>query len=220
MLQLVSKSNPVSLVWIFKMLQFPPLHWQTFPSTLSHNHNINLTKKCEITSMVLLPSQLDVMQLCKWAHFTISRLRLRIAVFPIFLECLQELILEKVREDVMVRRKISQSSALRQKRRDQNLENQRSDSMEAETRMGLNNNGPYSENKGLIHTNGPTGQLENVFDQVQDLKITNTTHEEEEGDEEVEIFSPDSLSEVSKFESESCNWRESVFIEFLTLMYY
>ncbi|XP_076008460.1 tudor and KH domain-containing protein [Genypterus blacodes] len=110
----------------------------------------------------------------------------------------KELILEKVREDVTVRRKISQSSALRQKRRDQNLENQRPDGTEAETRMILNNNSPYSESKVLVHANGPMGRPANAFDQVHEQKITKNSGGEEE--EEGEIFSPDSLSEVSKFE--------------------
>ncbi|KAF7649424.1 hypothetical protein LDENG_00140700 [Lucifuga dentata] len=84
----------------------------------------------------------------------------------------KELILAKVREDMTVRRKISQSSAQRQKRRTQNPENQ-TDSVEAEPSVGVNNSRPDSEKNRL---------------------------EEEEEEEEEEIFSPDSLSEVSKFE--------------------
>lgn len=111
----------------------------------------------------------------------------------------KELILEKVREDMMVRTKISQSSALRQKR-GQTAMNQRPDSTETEAPLGLNNNGPYrqAEKKGLVHVNGTTGEPENIFDKVEELKITNTDCKEEE--EEEESVSTDSLSEVSKFE--------------------
>ncbi|TDG98418.1 hypothetical protein EPR50_G00218670 [Perca flavescens] len=111
----------------------------------------------------------------------------------------KELILEKVREDMMVRTKISQSSALRQKR-GQTAANQRPAGTETEAPVGLNNNGPYSqtEKNGLIHVNGTRGQPENQFDKIVELKITNTHHKEEE--EEEESVSTDSLSEISKFE--------------------
>ncbi|XP_062299078.1 tudor and KH domain-containing protein isoform X1 [Scomber scombrus] len=110
----------------------------------------------------------------------------------------KELILEKVREDMMVRTKISQSSALRQKR-GQTAANQRADSTETEAPLGLNNNGPYSqaEKRGVVHANGTTGEPERIFDKVEELKITNTDSKEEE---EEESLSTDSLSEVSKFE--------------------
>ncbi|XP_053197945.1 tudor and KH domain-containing protein isoform X1 [Scomber japonicus] len=110
----------------------------------------------------------------------------------------KELILEKVREDMMVRTKISQSSALRQKR-GQTAANQRADSTETEAPLGLNNNGPYSqaETKGEIHANGTTGEPERIFNKVEELKITNTYSKEEEEEESV---STDSLSEISKFE--------------------
>ncbi|XP_078135653.1 tudor and KH domain-containing protein [Sander vitreus] len=112
----------------------------------------------------------------------------------------KELILEKVREDMMVRTKISQSSALRQKR-GQTAVNQRPGSTETEAPVVLNNNGPYSqtEKNGLIHVNGTRGQPENLFDKFVELKITNTHHKEEEEEEE-ESVSTDSLSEISKFE--------------------
>lgn len=111
---------------------------------------------------------------------------------------LQELILEKVKEDMMVRTKISESSALRQKR-GQTAMNQRPDSTETEPPLGLNNNGPYcqAEKKELVHANGTTEEA-NIFDKVEELKITNTNSKEEE---EEESLSTDSLSEVSKFES-------------------
>ncbi|XP_041819344.1 tudor and KH domain-containing protein isoform X1 [Chelmon rostratus] len=108
----------------------------------------------------------------------------------------KELILEKVREDMMVRTKISQSSALRQKRGHTAL-NQRPDSTETEAPVGLNNNGPYpqAEKNGLIHANGTTGEPEDMLDTTEELEITNTDNKQEE-----ESFSTDSLSEISKFE--------------------
>ncbi|XP_044034818.1 tudor and KH domain-containing protein isoform X2 [Siniperca chuatsi] len=105
----------------------------------------------------------------------------------------KELILEKVREDMMVRTKISQSSALRQKR-GHTAANQMQDGTETEAPVGFNNNGPYSQKNGLIHANGTTGEPENIFDKLE-LKVTNTDHKEEE-----ESVSTDSLSEISKFE--------------------
>lgn len=111
---------------------------------------------------------------------------------------MQELILEKVREDMMVRTKISQSSALRQKR-GHTAVNPRPDSTETEAPVGLNNNGPHLQTvkNGLVHTYGSTGEPENIFDKMEELKISST----ESREEEEESFSTDSLSEVSKFES-------------------
>lgn len=109
--------------------------------------------------------------------------------------CLQELILEKVREDMMVRTKISQSSALRQKRGPA-VVSQRPDSPDTETPVGLNNNAPYSqtEKNGLIYANGSTGEPEDTLEKMEELKTNSTDNEEES-------LSTDSLSEVSKFES-------------------
>ncbi|XP_070783062.1 tudor and KH domain-containing protein isoform X2 [Enoplosus armatus] len=108
----------------------------------------------------------------------------------------KELILEKVREDMMVRTKISQSSALRQKR-GHTAGNQKPDSTETEAPVGLNNNGPYfqTEKNGLIHVNGTTGEPDNIFDKMEELKIINTDNKEVE-----ESVSTDTLSEISKFE--------------------
>lgn len=99
----------------------------------------------------------------------------------------------------MVRTKISQSSALRQKRGHTTV-NQRPDSTETEAPVGLNNNGPYSqtEKNGHIHANGTTGEPEDIFDKME-LKITNLDNR---GEEEEESVSTDSASEISKFESE------------------
>ncbi|XP_034716957.1 tudor and KH domain-containing protein isoform X1 [Etheostoma cragini] len=113
----------------------------------------------------------------------------------------KELILEKVREDMMVRTKISQSSALRQKR-GQTAVNQRPGDSETDAPAGWNNNGLYSqtEKNRLNHVNGTRGQPQNQFDKTVDLKITNTHHKEEEEVEEEESVSTESLSEISKFE--------------------
>ncbi|XP_075949187.1 tudor and KH domain-containing protein isoform X1 [Anarhichas minor] len=109
----------------------------------------------------------------------------------------KELILEKVREDTMVRTKISQSSALRQKR-GHTAVNQRPDGTETEAPEGLNNNSPYSqtEKNGRIHANGTAAEPETIFDKIEEFKITNTANKEEED----ESVSTDSLSEISKFE--------------------
>ncbi|AWP17198.1 putative tudor and KH domain-containing protein isoform 3 [Scophthalmus maximus] len=111
----------------------------------------------------------------------------------------KELILEKVREDTMVRTKISQSSALRQKRGNAVI-NQRVDSTETEAPAGLNNNGLYSqtEKNGLIHACGTAGEPENNLDKMEELKFSSTDNNKEEDEEE--SLSTDSLSEVSKFE--------------------
>ena len=119
-------------------------------------------------------------------------------VTPKTVICLQELILEKVREDMMVRTKISQSSALRHKRGHTGI-HQQADITETEEPVGLNNNGPYpqTEKNGIIHANGTTGEPESNVDKMEVLKISNTDNKEEEE----ESISTDSLSEVSKFES-------------------
>ncbi|XP_062234346.1 tudor and KH domain-containing protein isoform X1 [Platichthys flesus] len=112
----------------------------------------------------------------------------------------KELILEKVREDMIVRTKISQSSALRHKRGHTAI-HQQADITEAEEPLGLNNNGPYpqTEKNGIIHASGTTGEPESNVDEMEELKISNTDNKEEEEEEE-ESISTDSLSEVSKFE--------------------
>ncbi|XP_029934191.1 tudor and KH domain-containing protein isoform X1 [Myripristis murdjan] len=113
----------------------------------------------------------------------------------------KEMILEKVKEDITVRKKISQSSALRLKRRPQELEGQRPDIIEIEPTVGLNNNRSCplkAEEKGLVHANGTTGEPEKICDNPQELQVTNLGINNEE--EEQDIISPDSLSEVSKFE--------------------
>uniref|UniRef100_A0A3B4UJ33 Tudor and KH domain containing n=1 Tax=Seriola dumerili TaxID=41447 RepID=A0A3B4UJ33_SERDU len=105
----------------------------------------------------------------------------------------KELILEKVREDTTVRTKISQSSALRQ-RRGHTAVNQRPDSTEPEAPAGLNNNGPHPPVKnGLIHSCG-TEEEDN---------------DEEEEEEEIPSpdlsFQPDEHLEVYVSASENPN---------------
>ena len=85
---------------------------------------------------------------------------------------LQELILEKVREDMMVRMKISQSSALRQKR-GHSVVNQRPETTETDAPVDLDNNGTISHpvKNGHIHAYDTTGEPENIFDKMEELKI-------------------------------------------------
>ncbi|XP_035998298.1 tudor and KH domain-containing protein isoform X1 [Fundulus heteroclitus] len=103
----------------------------------------------------------------------------------------KEMILERVREDAVVRTKISQSSALRQKR-GQTVMNPEPCWLEPEQPLGLNNNGPISctEKNGLVHSNEATTEC--IFHKMKELKGTD--------DQEEESVSSDSLSEVSKFE--------------------
>nr|XP_020464628.1 tudor and KH domain-containing protein isoform X2 [Monopterus albus]XP_020464629.1 tudor and KH domain-containing protein isoform X2 [Monopterus albus]AID66620.1 tdrkh [Monopterus albus] len=109
----------------------------------------------------------------------------------------KELILEKVREDIMVRKKISQSSALRQKR-GHTAVNEKPDSTKTEEPVGLNNNGPFSqtEKNGLAYANETTGEPKAICNKMEELKISSRdNNEEEEGS-----ISTISLSEGSKFE--------------------
>ncbi|XP_029383592.1 tudor and KH domain-containing protein isoform X2 [Echeneis naucrates] len=113
----------------------------------------------------------------------------------------KELILEKVKEDTTVRMKISQSSALRQKRGNA-VVNERPENGGTVSPVGLNNNGPHAQtlkNK-LLHSSVSTKDPELIFDKIEKLKVSNTDSKEEEEDDEEESISTDSLSEVSKFE--------------------
>lgn len=111
-----------------------------------------------------------------------------------FVLVLQEMILQKVKEDMMVRTKISQSSALRQKRHQTGM-SQKPDVLKTDSPLGLNNNGPvcYTDRNKFVHTNGTVGDTE-----MKNLKVTD---DQEEDEEEEESFVSESLSEVSKFES-------------------
>lgn len=95
----------------------------------------------------------------------------------------------------MVRTEISQSSALRQKR-GHTVADQKADSTETEAPVTLNNNGPDSQTdkNGLVYANGTAGDSGTVIDQLEELKHSSTENN-------VESFSGDSLSDVSKFES-------------------
>uniref|UniRef100_A0A1A8V3I3 Tudor and KH domain containing n=1 Tax=Nothobranchius furzeri TaxID=105023 RepID=A0A1A8V3I3_NOTFU len=95
----------------------------------------------------------------------------------------KEMILEKVKEDLMVRRNISQSSALRQRRHHAVL-GQRSDD-ETGSSLGLSNNGPVchgEESRSLV--SGP-----DIGVVMKKLQVPGE-----------ECPSPESLSEVSRFE--------------------
>lgn len=98
----------------------------------------------------------------------------------------------------MVRTKISQSSALRQKRGHTALP-PRPESTITEERVGLNNNDPdtQTEKNGPIQANGTMGEPQYVSDEMEELKSTNTDSSKEE-----ESLSTDPPSEISKFESE------------------
>uniref|UniRef100_A0A3P9HZT6 Tudor and KH domain containing n=1 Tax=Oryzias latipes TaxID=8090 RepID=A0A3P9HZT6_ORYLA len=94
----------------------------------------------------------------------------------------KDLILDKVRQDTLVRSKISQSSALRQKRHG----SQKLDPAALEAPLGLNNNGHvFQPEKTLpLHDCGDTQEPE-------EQKVT---------DGEVESLSTESLNEISTFE--------------------
>ncbi|XP_056874042.1 tudor and KH domain-containing protein isoform X1 [Takifugu flavidus] len=104
----------------------------------------------------------------------------------------KEFIIEKVKEDMIVRAKICESSAQRQKRGHTTV-GYGPEVTEREAPMGLNNNIPTSdpEKNRLIHANGTTGQPEDL---TEELTSTHTDDGEEES------VSTNSLSEVSKFE--------------------
>ncbi|XP_068161004.1 tudor and KH domain-containing protein isoform X2 [Antennarius striatus] len=107
----------------------------------------------------------------------------------------KELIVEKVKEDMIVRTKISQSSALREKR-GHTAVSQRPDSIDTVAPVGWNNNGPYSQrekNGPLLHADETGGEPEQVFVKMDD----------ENDMKEEESVSSDTGSEISKFEISS-----------------
>lgn len=102
----------------------------------------------------------------------------------------KEMILEKVLEDEAVRKRITQSSALRQKRRPQDL-----DFPEARPPVELANEAPRTlQGEGPVPANGSAG--ENGGAEDTESVATDAKQEVEEDD----VVSPDSLSDVSKFE--------------------
>ncbi|CAJ1080554.1 tudor and KH domain-containing protein isoform X1 [Xyrichtys novacula] len=107
----------------------------------------------------------------------------------------KEMILDKVREDTMVRMKISESSQQR-KKRGPTAVIQKPEGGDTEAPVCLNNNGPFAqtEKNGLIHTNGTAGEAGDVFEKLEELQISNRATEQEESS------SSESISEISKFE--------------------
>lgn len=101
----------------------------------------------------------------------------------------KELILGKVKEDELVRVKISQSSALRLKR-GHTAANEGPDCKESGAPAGLNNNvaDTKTEKNGTIHSNGTSAHTEEV------------TSSSDGSVKEEESITTDSLSEISKFE--------------------
>lgn len=128
-------------------------------------------------------------KLKSWSAFSLQDIFLRVNVTHVVV--LQEMILQNVKEDMMVRTKISQSSALRQKRH-HTATSQTLDCVKTESALGLNNNGPipYTDRNTFVHTNGTTGDTK--------LKKLNVPDDQEEDEDS---FISESLSEVSKFES-------------------
>nr|XP_046224511.1 tudor and KH domain-containing protein isoform X3 [Oncorhynchus gorbuscha]XP_046224512.1 tudor and KH domain-containing protein isoform X3 [Oncorhynchus gorbuscha]XP_046224513.1 tudor and KH domain-containing protein isoform X3 [Oncorhynchus gorbuscha] len=103
----------------------------------------------------------------------------------------KELILEKVFEDEAVRRRITQSSALRQKRRPFEPQGQRSEElMLEEAPQSL-----WMEEGGLVHANGvQTAVRDLAQDRGETVQLASEAREEDD------LLSPASLSDVSKFE--------------------
>ncbi|XP_067101673.1 tudor and KH domain-containing protein isoform X1 [Osmerus mordax] len=105
----------------------------------------------------------------------------------------KEMILEKVLEDQTVRMRISQASARRQKRRPHDPE-----VTEAESPPEPINEAPCpAQGEGFVLANGPAGEPVGVGD--TECKTLNGDVRQEEEEEE-DVVSPDSLSDVSKFE--------------------
>ena len=108
---------------------------------------------------------------------------------PLTQPSLQELILEKVRDDTMVRRKICQSSALRLKRGPHDLQTAKCEAEEPQP--------PPDPAVIYNNNNGPCSLKPNEL--ALSLQSNKPGNKEEQPEE---LTSPDSLSEVSKFESE------------------
>ncbi|XP_024913283.1 tudor and KH domain-containing protein [Cynoglossus semilaevis] len=106
----------------------------------------------------------------------------------------KEMILEKVEEDMMVRARISQSSALRQKR-GPGVESQRPSSTETQTPAGFNNNNrpPQAEENEHIHR----AEAELQREEIKELNISRLDQDLEEEEKSQSSSSP---SEISKFE--------------------
>ena len=117
------------------------------------------------------------------------------------------MILEKVRDDTTVRRKICQSSALRLKRGPHDLQAPKCEDAEPQPPGPAvnhnNNNGPCSlkpEELALsLQSNKPGNKEEKPEELALSLQSNKPGYKDEKPEE---LASPDSLSEVSKFESE------------------
>lgn len=111
--------------------------------------------------------------------------------------CWQELILGKVKEDELVRVKISQSSALRPKRGHTDM-NERLDLKESGALAGPNNNvaDTKSEKNGIIHSNGTSVEAKSASNELKEV-----TNDSNGSLKEEESITTGSLSEISKFES-------------------
>uniref|UniRef100_A0A4W5PVG0 Tudor and KH domain containing n=2 Tax=Hucho hucho TaxID=62062 RepID=A0A4W5PVG0_9TELE len=103
----------------------------------------------------------------------------------------KELILEKVFEDEAVRRRITQSSALRQKRRPFEPQGQRSEELKLEEAQ----RSLWVEEGGLVHANSVQTAV-GALAQARGEDVHLATEAREDDD----LLSPDSLSDVSKFE--------------------
>lgn len=131
--------------------------------------------------------------------------------------------MEKVKEGMIVRAKIFESSAQRQKRGPPAV-NHRPEITEKHTPAGLNNNNniiPSSQmqTNGLLHANGTTAPPEELRGELRGelreelaeelAEEPTSTHTDDGGEDEEESVSTDSLSEVSKFESKTTFPRRS-----------
>lgn len=107
----------------------------------------------------------------------------------------KKLILAKVKEDELVRVKISQSSALRLKR-GQTTVNERPDYKESGAPACLNNNvDTKTEKNGTIHFNGTSIEAKIASDKLEEVKGNSNGSVMEE-----ESITSESLSDISKFE--------------------
>uniref|UniRef100_A0A8C8CD44 Tudor domain-containing protein n=1 Tax=Oncorhynchus tshawytscha TaxID=74940 RepID=A0A8C8CD44_ONCTS len=103
----------------------------------------------------------------------------------------KELILEKVFEDEAVRRRITQSSALRQKRRPFEPQGQGSEELKLEEAP----QSLWMEEGRLVHANGvQTAVRDLAQDRGETVQLATEAREDDD------LLSPDSLSDVSKFE--------------------
>ncbi|XP_068610640.1 tudor and KH domain-containing protein [Brachionichthys hirsutus] len=113
----------------------------------------------------------------------------------------KELIVERVSEDMMVRTKISKSSALREKR-GHTAVSEGPASVRTRGPVSWTNNGPRSQQEanGLLPANETTGQREQPFDRMEDLEVPGTDGVAEE---QSTSSDPPRGSEIAMFEISS-----------------